>query len=113
MSLGLPRRAVSTLLEGSLSVLNPAIGLVTVRMVLGAGASVVRAGTTTGTESGKLSVSQQKNLEAVGHTGRELILGRETSELFEFECELIIFMSADKTTLCAGSTEFEGGAQSR
>ena len=105
MSLGLPRRAVSTLLEGSLSVLNPAIGLVTVRMV--------RAGTTTGTESGKLSVSQQKNLEAVGRTGPELILGRETSELFEFECELIIFVSADKTTLCAGSTEFEGGAQSR
>ena len=92
--------------------LSPAIGLATSCIVLGATALGVRVGTVTGTESGKLSVSHVKNLEAVGRGGRELLVllsvGRGTSEVIELVLELIIFSSGDKTTLCAFSTEFWG-----
>ena len=51
MASGLPRSAMSVLLDRVLLVLNPATGLATV-CILGAQVSVVRVGTVTGTESG-------------------------------------------------------------
>ena len=79
---GSPRSATSTLLDKGLFVLNPAIGLATI-CILRVDTSGVRLGTTTGTESGKLSVSHRKYREAVGREERELT-GRETSGLTEF-----------------------------
>jgi|GWRWMinimDraft_5_1066013.scaffolds.fasta_scaffold278743_1 hypothetical protein len=81
MRLGSPRSATSALLDSDMCVFIPAMGRGTICELLKAYTSGRRWGSGTGTESGKLSVSHRKYLEAHGRVGCELGRGRTGTAL--------------------------------